>query len=421
MFKKFLVAWSLGSVAALGLWLSSGVRGEPASAYAQPLPASKKASPTTVQPKPLKQSLAEHVPEPLQWQPGKIWPPPTPRASLDSEIFAEASTRNAAALFDGRFRDFGWQAGKPSATPKSKASPPWAAVKLKKSYARILVHWTASGNSDYNQTTYGAPGSYAIELSENSTQGEDGKWRRAIEVHNNRVRTRSHVVELRPGEVFLRFVVRAEAADCYSYGVQIDELSIFDMGMCRQGFACDTWAFVGDSITAMSFDNAAAHRPGFADAVQEGDSRRTPVVLNGGIGGENVAHIEQRIERMLDDNPAIYYWAIGIGSNDSAGNNTQTQPFRQSLERVVKHIVSKGRMPILARIPYASDGQHETIPAFNKEIDELTKKYQLPVGPDLYMHFKNNPQQLADGLHPTDEGIIALQSLWAQTALGLKP
>lgn len=418
MFKKFFIALSLGTLAALGLWLSTVVMDGGFSAHARPLNVKKKMPNPAAESQATQRGLAE-VPSPLHLLPGKIWPPPTPRVALSSEIFSDASTQNAAALLDGKFRDFGWQAGKPAAN--SKARPPWAAVKFAKSHSHILVQWTASGNSDYNQTTYGAPGHYAVLFSKNSTNGEDGDWRTAVEVQNNRVRTRSHWVELQPGEVFLRFEIRAAAKDCYPYGVQIDELSIFDMSMCKEGAVCDTWAFVGDSITAMAFDNSAQHLPSFADGVRTGDSRRSPVVLNGGIGGENIGHIEQRISEMMEDNPAIYYWAIGIGSNDSAGNNTNVQPFAQTLESVVKKVISKGRMPILAKIPYASDGQHETIPAFNRAIEELTQKYQLPAGPDLYTHFKNHPEQLADGLHPTDEGVKALQALWAQVALTLEP
>jgi len=421
MLKKFLVALSLGTLMALGLWLSTLLKGKERAAHAQALPSAYStlsSSPSQTQTQP---GLVEHTLEPLQFQPGKIWPPPTSRVNFGSEVFSSPSTQNATALFDGKFRDFGWQVGKPSADAKPKTSPAWAAIKLGKNYQRLLVHWTASGNSDYNQTVYGAPGSYAVLLSKDSTNGADGHWRTAVEVQNNRVRTRSHLLELQPGEVFLRFEIRAAAKDCYQYGVQIDELSIFDMGHCKVDSACDTWAFVGDSITAMSFDNAAPHRPGFADLVHATDSRRNPVVLNGGIGGENVTHIEKRIGSMLEDNPAIYYWAIGIGSNDSAGNNANVKPFSQALEAVVKKILSKGRMPILAHIPYASDGHHSHIPEFNKVIDALTKKHQLPVGPDLYTHFKNNPSLLADGLHPTDEGVLALQDLWAKVALSLSP
>ncbi|MCL2179156.1 MAG: SGNH/GDSL hydrolase family protein [Proteobacteria bacterium] len=428
MLKKFLIVLSAGAIAVLGLWWKVVAKGGESFAYAQSLKAKKKARQPAVEPQPQPQPQPQaakndgwvEVPEPLHILPGRIWPPPTPQVGLSPEIFSAPSTQNAQALWDGKFRDFGWQAGKP-AVSGSKVVLPWAAVRLAKSYRRILVQWTASGNTDYNQTIYGGPGSYAILFSADSSNGEDGEWRSVVEVQNNRVRTRSHLVELQPGEVFLRFEIRAAAADCYQYGVQIDELSLFDMSMCKEGFACDTWAFVGDSITAMSFDNSAQHRPSFADGVQAGDARRSPLVLNGGIGGEGVRQIEQRIEGMLDDNPAIYYWAIGIGSNDSAGNNTNVKPFAQTLEGVVKKIIAKGRMPILAKIPYASDGQHETIPVFNKAIGELTKKYKLPKGPDLYTHFKSHPNQLADGLHPTDEGVKALQSLWAEVALTLEP
>ncbi len=40
------------------------------------------------------------------------------------------------------------------------------------------------------------------------------------------------------------------------------------------------------------------------------------------------------------------------------------------MRTLVATIIDAGRVPILARIPYASDGQHQTVPDFNAVIDE---------------------------------------------------
>jgi acyl-CoA thioesterase I len=42
-------------------------------------------------------------------------------------------------------------------------------------------------------------------------------------------------------------------------------------------------------------------------------------------------------------------------------------------------------------------------------------------GPDLYAWFLAHPEQLRDGLHPTDAGIVAINRLWASAMERLYP
>ena len=53
------------------------------------------------------------------------------------------------------------------------------------------------------------------------------------------------------------------------------------------------------------------------------------------------------------------------------------------------------------------------MPKFNEIIDAVTKEHALPAGPDLYEHFKAHPEELEDGLHPNDVGIVSINRLWA--------
>ena len=73
-----------------------------------------------------------------------------------------------------------------------------------------------------------------------------------------------------------------------------------------------------------------------------------------------------------------------------------------------------GRVPILATIPFASDGQHRGLPRFNEAIDDLTRANALRRGPDLYAWFAAHPEELRDGLHPNERGVASINRLWAE-------
>jgi hypothetical protein len=100
------------------------------------------------------------------------------------------------------------------------------------------------------------------------------------------------------------------------------------------------------------------------------------------------------------------FWAIGFGTNDAAGNNSDTSQFRQHLSTVVAKVKAAGHIPIVARIPFSSDGGHDTIPRFNDVIAELTAEGDLLAGPDLYAWFAAHPDQLI--------GVLAINRLWAE-------
>jgi lysophospholipase L1-like esterase len=71
-------------------------------------------------------------------------------------------------------------------------------------------------------------------------------------------------------------------------------------------------------------------------------------------------------------------------------------------------------VPILASIPFASDGQHANIPRFNQAIEEIRRSQNLPRGPDLYAWFSGHPDELRDGIHPNERGIASINRLWAE-------
>ena len=91
------------------------------------------------------------------------------------------------------------------------------------------------------------------------------------------------------------------------------------------------------------------------------------------------------------------------------------------MQTIVDHVRRAGRVPVLADIPYASDDQHRHIPDFNRVIDELRATDALPAGPDLYKWFAAHPDELRDGVHPNDRGVVSMNRLWSEAVAALYP
>ena len=317
----------------------------------------------------------------------------------------ETSKRMSGAkhLVDGRYKADVWQVGKPSAD-----KPEWAAIDIGAGPTRVMLSWTSSGCFNHRETTYGGPGSYRIETSGDSTDGEGGTWKVVADVKDNDVRARSHAFDF-TGQRWVRFSVLGPSPNTYEYGVQIDEIDVHDVS----AGADDTWFFLGDSITAMAFNRQKEQQPSFAELIAKKHPGTFPLQINGGIGGEKTDEGLLRLPGLLKDNPDVHFWAIAYGSNDSAGDNPNTQYFEKNLDALITQIKKAGRVPVVARIPFAVDG-HATVPAFNEVIDALVAKHALPKGPDLYPHFKAHPEELSDGLHPNDKGAVSINRLWAE-------
>jgi lysophospholipase L1-like esterase len=279
----------------------------------------------------------------------------------------------------------------------------------------LLLNWTASGSYDYEETDYGSPGAYRIETSADSTDGEDGTWRKAAEVLVATTHGGSDAFAF-DGQRWVKFVV-TRTPDTSPNGVQITEIDVHDVTVG----ASDSWFFAGDSITALAFNRAPSHQPSFAAWVHERRPGYFPVMIDGGTGGyrsdEGAAHIGDWLAR----NPELHFWAIGYGTNDAAGNSTDTTRFRANMLTIIDSVRGAGRVPILATIPFATDGEHRNIPAFNRVIAELRTASSLPAGPDLYAWFAAHPEELADGVHPNDRGVVSMNRLWGEAVAVLYP
>jgi acyl-CoA thioesterase-1 len=333
---------------------------------------------------------------------------PNPLISRGKPVFATSLARFAhpQAVTDGVYNTFDgtWSAGAPSA-----AQPAIVAIQVGAGARRVMVEWSAGGNYNYTDTEYGSPGSYRIETSSDSRDGMDGSWKEAATNPHCTVHAQAHVIDF-VGQSWVRMVI-TDVPPKSPNGVQLDEIDVYDVTVG----VSDSWFFFGDSITAGAFNRTTpSHQPSFAEVVHERYPRFFPAMINGGIGGDRAEHAAAHVDAWLALNPDMRFWAIGFGTNDAAGNNSDTSQFRQHLSTVIAKVKAAGHIPIVARIPFSSDGGHDTIPKFNDVIAELTAEGDLLAGPDLYAWFAAHPDQLRDGIHPTDIGVLAINRLWAE-------
>jgi len=200
--------------------------------------------------------------------------------------------------------------------------------------------------------------------------------------------------------------------------IALAEIALYDVSASGTERPQDTWAFFGDSITQGAFGRSLGAGNGFDEQVNALHESFMPAMINGGIGGELARDGASRIAEFLELNPDFQYIAIGFGTNDSWSNSQNTQTFETRLREIVQAVLDADRVPVLARIPFATVA-HATLPLFNEVIDRLSTEFALPCGPDLYGWFRDNPADLSpDGVHPARSGYIAMNRLWAETASG---
>jgi acyl-CoA thioesterase I len=346
---------------------------------------------------------------------------PNPIISRGKMVFASPAA-NAAAVVNGQYHNGGWNAGRPT-----EAAPAWVAIKLDPGPKRILVSWDDGGTYDYQPLrgatdvpTYGLPAAYRLEVSTDSTNGMDGTWTMAgAPVTGNVFRTRAHAIDFH-GKAWIRMFVTGTPAR--SNGVVISEIDVHDISATPTGLPEDTWFFMGDSITAFAYQRATFQQPSFAAGINAAVPAYFPAMINGGVGSENTRDALNRLDQVLAANDAYRFFALGYGTNDCAGDQMNTAAFRDNMQMLIDRIKAAGRIPILAHIPYAGDGSHDTAPLFNAVIDELTRENGLQVGPDFYRHFMDHPNELqSDKLHPNNDGQKAMNPLWTAAARPLYP
>jgi lysophospholipase L1-like esterase len=310
-------------------------------------------------------------------------------------------------VVDGVYRTRAtWAGGHPTA-----ADPSWLAIEIGGGYSRLLLSWTSSGNHDYTDQMHGAPVDYRIETSADSSDGADGRWRTVATVVGNPVRTRAHSFDF-TGQRWARLSVTRLSPDVTRWGLRIDEIDVHDLS----GGGNDVWVFFGDSITSGVFDRAPRHQPSFPEAIAARHPGYFPAMVGAGRGSFHHADAVARIDEVLALNPDARVIALCFGSND-----WDPVAFRADLARVARRVREAGRVPVVPRIPYRSDGAAAHVDRLVGAVDQVTAELGMLPGPDLDSWFKAHPERLADGLHPDDRGSVEMIRLWAEAVAPLYP
>ncbi len=336
-------------------------------------------------------------------------PAPAPRISLDRPVFASDNVENPEGLVNGRYHDSSVNTRFGTPTPED---PRWVAIDIGEGPSRVLLEWFDITSNVYNTNSGSSPVAYHIDVSADSTDGQDGGWTPVVEVTDNTVRFRGHSFDFE-GQRWVRLTL-TEALPGKS--VLLDEVAVHDVSA---GEAIDTWAFIGDSITLGGLKRDLTEADTFDGVVRELAPDYSPAFVNLGIGGELVSDGLARIDFDLETYADYRNVGIAFGTNDSWGNKPLGS-FEDQLIEMVEAVLDAGKVPILGRIPFASSGVHDTVPEFNAVIDQIQADYELPCGPDMYSWFKDHPEELStDGVHPSRVGYQSLNRLWAEMAVAL--
>jgi lysophospholipase L1-like esterase len=137
-------------------------------------------------------------------------------------------------------------------------------------------------------------------------------------------------------------------------------------------------------------------------------------MIDAGLCRARTADALARIDQILALNPDARVFAIEIGSNDGT-----PEMVRESLVPLVRRIRAAGKIPVVARISYRTGIPQDWVAPKNMVVDEVVREEGLLPGPDLYGWFEAHPARLADGLHPDDEGAVAMSRLWADAVVPL--
>lgn len=300
-----------------------------------------------------------------------------------------ASRGDARGLVDGALAGATWTA----------TVDDWVAIDVGVGPTAVMSAWTAIGD--------GVITGYAIETSADSTDGRDGHWRTAIAITANTAATRADAIEF-ADQRWLRLRVTAGTAD-------LGELAVHD---ASHG-TCDSWLFLGDSITAMAFNLSTD----FADDIHAARPETYPLRLGIGVGGSSTEDGLANLDAWLAMYPDIHSWVVSYGTNDMGGGDPVYAPaFHDRLRALVTRLQQAGKRVLVPRIPYGKwDPDGAVIPVYNAEVDRVVAETGAVAGPDLYAYFRAHPDQLADDIHPGGDGARAMNLLWSELALRLYP
>ncbi len=281
---------------------------------------------------------------------------------------------------------------------------------------------------------------YDVQVSADSTNGQDGNWVTVQSVTgNNRVSRLHRVTVPGGGYSWMRIHVTDGAWDTTSApgkDFKLREVRVYkpNGGTTNP----DSFALYGDSLTAGAFD--AINQSGLADHIQaERGNNNDLIVVTMGLSGQNAtgltnnSDVNDIYDSLALDNMEsnIRFWGISIGTNDAGDGAaglqesfTNVSQYDERLDAAVADLIAKGRVPIVARIPDTVEerggfGDLEAKRKVLADIDRIAAQYKLIPGPDFYTAFRHNINTADgswlgdDGTHHTAAGEAVLIDLWA--------
>ena len=287
--------------------------------------------------------------------------------------------------------------------------PLYVAIKIgPTSASKVLLRWEDQFGWNYWRGEC-TPGDYTIEISKDSTNGVNGNWKTVATVTGNEVTSRSHAFDF-SGYTWVKMVITRRAATSTASNVRLVEIDVFDISDGRK----DHWIFLGDSVTAHAFERAYVPVM-YEDIISSSYPDYYPAVIAAGHGGFTTQDIVDRLDKLMQMNSHVDYFAIALGTNDAAG--VKVENFERNLRQIIDRILAVGATPILARTFYTLSKYHNTEP-YAEVCDKLTAEYGLIKGPDFYNIFKGHKDEyFLDSLHPNEAGEKAIQEGWAEAMI----
>lgn len=286
------------------------------------------------------------------------------------------------------------------------------------------------------------PANYQIQVSADSSNGQDGNWSTAATISDNDRSARLHRMVIPSGNYrWIRMLVTDGAwntTDAAGNDFKLREIRVYrpNSGATSRP---DTFALYGDSLTAGAFD--AINLSGFSHAVKTKRGNSNDLIMaTFGLSGQNASGLlngDGQVDlydafAMDDMQNNITYWGIGLGTNDSGDgasgldfDSSNVSQYDERLESAVSALIANGRIPLVARFPDTDEsrggfGDIESKRKVLADIDRIAARYRLIPGPDLYTPFRRNIETENgnwlgnDGTHHTPAGEVQLIDLWAQ-------
>ncbi len=198
----------------------------------------------------------------------------------------------------------------------------------------------------------------------------------------------------------------------------------------------DRYVAIGDSITRGSHDDITADGIGYEPILAgllKNETGYVNVVANEGVSGNTSADGLNALPTVLANNQAARYILILYGTNDAflpvpSGLGLMPKDpgyagtFKDNMQRIITAVVAAGKIPYLAKIPFATGSFANLDPLiekYNNVVDELAIYNGIDVvPPNLYCLYQTYPDQLSDGLHPTGVGYQSLAHYWLNALTG---